>query len=63
MTAPLVDQARELEKEARANLARVPAVARAVYPELIRDAEGFCLRLSQLVRDLESVEGLQDKTG
>lgn len=55
---PLVDQARALEKEARANLAKVPVMARAVYPEYVQAGEQFCDRLSQLVRDLEEAERL-----
>lgn len=54
----LLSEAKELEKEARANLAKVPAVARVMYPEYVKAGEVFCDRLTQLVCDIEAIETL-----
>lgn len=54
----LLDEAKALEAEARANLAKVPTMARVMYPEYVKAAEDFCNRLSQLVRDVEEIEKL-----
>lgn len=54
----LLSEAKELEKEARANLAKVPSVARVMYPEYVKAGEVFCDRLTQLVRDIEAIEAL-----
>ncbi len=49
----LLNGAKILEAEARANLAKVPAMARVVYPDYVKEAEFFCARLSSLVGELE----------
>lgn len=54
----LLDEAKALETEARANLAKVPAMARAMYPEYVKSAEDFCDRLSRLVTEIESIDEL-----
>ncbi len=52
----LLKAAKELETEARANLAKVPAMARVVYPDYVKAAESFCVRLSQLVEEIDKVD-------
>ncbi len=55
----LLDEAKALETEARANLAKVPTMARVMYPDYIKSAEDFCDRLSRLVTEVEKVESLR----
>lgn len=54
----LLSEAQSLEQEARANLAKVPTMARVMYPEYIKSAEQFCDRLTGLVKDIEEIEEL-----
>lgn len=52
----LLDEAKALETEARANLAKVPAMARLVYPDYVKAAESFCVRLSRLVEEIDKAD-------
>lgn len=52
----LINEARALETEARANLAKVPTMARVMYPEYVKAGEDFCNRLSRLVSEVERVD-------
>jgi hypothetical protein len=54
----LLNDARALEAEARAGLAKIPTFARVSYPEYVRSAENFCDRLSLLRREIELIEGV-----
>jgi hypothetical protein len=56
----LLERAKQLDREARHHLGKIPAVARAMYPGYVGDAIKFCDALSQLVRDMEAIESIAE---